>query len=580
MPKLKSIAVEGVFIAAPPLLALAIFRLIRAFPLQPYVSILGSILSLALVASLFLKLDFKWLVLLRATGVGLLYLFWLKDVPFNFEGMFGDNHYYTLAIEKFYYAFLPWSHEYHGIHFSLPPLFFFVIGRVGALLGVALPDLLKYSAFLFVIYLPYVWGYFLGGVFKKDKWLAAFILSLLVAFKNPLPEYSSLAFLAQKGWRFLGMFLILVWYMWLKRKRPHFLKAGLAAGVLFALDFSPLLFISMAIAYDLIASGVAALRNRAGLAKLVRDLGAGMFYYLRLGIVALLLNAVWLVPVVRDLLTHRLGTSFNNFFAASEGHASILQSFALLDPFDLLSIALLVGLANLFLNLTRRGEVDSLRSALLGLLAFILVFYVLNFLGTPIPMQHVSLFILHILALAAVFLAVRFQGQVLLRLALALLVLFSVSRLNENRQNPYALNLARKSAAIHARGEALRREHDLFGKVVFPTTNELFFGKNTYSFITADFFSDAAASFDDRLAYIQETYRRSRTEGPAALHRDLKRTPFGAVHFLLLERDGEGELLFSVNAYHNDLKEFRSKRRFFRFRRGDFPEPYFREIYS
>lgn len=578
MSKLKCIAAEAVFIISPPLLSLAIFQLIRGFPLLPYVSILGSIASLALVAALFLKLDFKWLVLLRATGVGLLYLFWLKDVPFNFEGMFGDNHYYTLAVEKFYYAFLPWSHEYHGIHFSLPPLFFFAIGRIGALLQVALPDLLKYSGFLFVIYLPYAWGYFLGGTFQKDKWLAAFVLSLLVAFKNPLPEYSSLAYLAQKGWHFLGMFLILVWYMWLKRERPHFLKAGLAAGVLFCLDFSPFLFIFMAIAYDLIARLASGLRK--GDARPWRDTWAELFYYGRLGAVALLLNAVWLLPVVRDLLSHRLGTYFNNFFSYQEGHASILQSFAMIDPLDLFAVALLAGLANLFINVTRREEVDSLRGALLGLFAFILVFYVLTFAGTPIPMQHFSLFVVHIAALAAVFLAMRYRGRALFTPALALLVIFSMSRLNDNRQNHYALNLAAKSTAIHARGAALRRGADLFGRVVFPTTNELFFGRNTYSFISADFFSDAAASFDDRLAYIRDLHRHAAEGRPAEFHRALKRTPFGAVHFVLLERGKDGGLFFSVNAYHNDLKEFRSKRRFFHFRRDDFPAGLFREVYS
>ena len=55
--------------------------------------------------------------------------------------------------------------------------------------------------------------------------------------QKPLSEYSSLAFLAQKGWHFLGMFLIIIWFLWLKRERPHFLKAGIAAGALFALDF-------------------------------------------------------------------------------------------------------------------------------------------------------------------------------------------------------------------------------------------------------------------------------------------------------------------------------------------------------
>ena len=580
MEKLKKVSGELIFIAAPVAVSLAAFRAIRGFPLYPYVSILGSIVSLLLITALFLKLDFKWLVLIHSAGIGLLYLFWLKETPFNFEGMFGDNHYYTLAIEKFYYSCLPWSHEYQNIHFSLPPLFFFLVGRVGALLNVTLPDLLKYSSYLFVVYLPYLWGYFLGGIFKKDKWLAAFVLSLLIAFKNPLPEYGSLAYLAQKGWHFLGMFLIIIWFLWLQRERPHFFKAGIAAGALFALDFSPFLFIFMAIALDLLSGLVQKYKDRAAPGKIGRELFGDIFYYVRLGAVALLLNAVWIAGVARDMLTHRLGTYFNNFFAFSEGHASIFRSFALLEPFDLFSLVLILGLAGLFLSHPRQRDIDSLRRVFFGLVAFSLAFYLLAFVRMPMPMQHVSLFMLHVMALAVAFQAVRFKQHALLPLALALMVLFSISQLNDNKQNQYALNLAKKSAAIHQRGASLRKNFAVGGKVVFPTTNELFFGSRTYSFITADFFSDAAASFDDRLAYIQEITKLARTGRPGDFHRALKHTPFGENHFLVLEKGKDGELFFSVNAYHNDLKEFRSKRRFFHFQRGDFPPEYFLEIHD
>ncbi len=580
MEKLKKISGEAIFLVAPAAISLAIFHAIRNYPLYPYISILGSIVSLLLVASLLLKLDWKWLVLLRATGVGLLYLFWLKDASLNFEGMFGDNHYYTLAVEKFYYSFLPHSHEYQGIHFSLPPLFFFLIGRVGALLKVSLPDLLKYSSFLFVVYLPYLWGYFLGGIFKKDKWLAAFVLSLLVSFKNPLPEYNSLAYMAQKGWHFLGMFLILVWYLWLKREKPHFLKAGIAAGALFALDFSPFLFIFIAIVFELSARLLDELKAGTGLRRALTGLWHGLFYYIRLGIVALLVNLAWVLPVIGDMLTHRLGTYFNNFFSFSEGHASIFLSLSLFDPFDLFSIVLIIGLANLLLNVSRHVEIDSLRLVFIGLIAFAVVFYILAFARIPMPMQHFSLFILHVMALSAVFLATKIKSRAWLTLALSLLVVASIHQLNDNKQNQYALNMAQKSAALYDRGAGLRRNYDLYEKVVFPTTNELFFGKKTYSFITADFFSDAAASFDDRLEYMRRLYRQKEAGQTAAFFKNLKDTPFGQVHYVLLQKGKDGGLFFSVNAYHNDLREFRSKRKFFYFSRNDFPDAYAKEIYQ
>jgi hypothetical protein len=580
MEKIKKILLETIFIISPAVISLLIFNLIRNFPLYPYVSILGSIISLLLIASLFLKVDFKWLVLIRSTGIGLLYLFWLKDTPFNFEGMFGDNHYYTLAIEKFYYSFLPYSHEYNHIHFSLPPLFFFLIGRIGALLKMSLPDLLKYSSFLFAVYLPYLWGYFLGGLFKKDKWLAAFLLSLLIPFKNPLPEYSSLAFLAQKGWHFLGMFLIVIWYLWLKREKPNFLKAGIGAGVIFALDFSPFLFIFMAIIFDLLSVLVRELRDSKGFKKSWRNLFMELFYYVRLGMVALLINLVWVLPVIKDMLSHRLGTYFNNFFSFPEGHASIFRSLALLDPFDLFSIALLIGLCNLFLNVSRQQGIDSLRLIFFGLIMFALIFYTLTFAKMPIPMQHFSLFFLHVMALATVFFIINFKRHGLLPIALSLLVLSSISQLNDNKQNQYALKLALTSTSIYNRGEALRQNHDFFGQTIFPTTNELFFGQKTYSFITADFFSDAAASFDDRLEYIRQIYSHKEAGQSKLFYSAMKNTPYGEINYLILEKDKDKQLVFSVNAYHNDLMVFRSKRKFFYFTAADFPADYFQEIYD
>ena len=568
------------FVIAPVAISLLLFRLIRNFPIYPYASIVGSLVSLLLIASLFLKVDFKWLVLIRSAGIGLLYLFWLKDTPFNFEGMFGDNHYYTLAVEKFYYSFFPYSHEYNNIHFSLPPLFFFLIGRIGALLKVSLPDLLKYSAYLFAVYLPYIWGYFLGGIFKKDKWLAAFLLSLLIPFKNPLPEYSSLAYLAQKGWHFLGMFLIVIWYLWLKREKPHFLKAGLAAGIIFALDFSPFLFIFMAIIFDLFSVLYRELKDSSGLAKSWQNFFVELYYYVRLGIVALLVNLVWLLPVIKDMLSHRLGTYFNNYFAYSEGHASIFQSLALLDPFDLFSIVLIFGLGYLFFEDSRHREIASLRLIFFGMILFALVFYSLTFAKIPMPMHHFSLFILHVMTLAAVFLVIKFKHHILLPIGVSLLVLFSVSQLNDNKQNQFALKQSKLSAAIYNRGEALRQKYDFYEKTIFPTTNELFFGKKTYSFITADFFSDAAASFDDRLEYIRAIYRHKQAGQSTLFYTSLKNTPYGEIGYIILQKDKGGQLLFSINAYHNDLKEFRSKRKFFSFTPADFPSEYFKEIYD
>ena len=59
--------------------------------------------------------------------------------------------------------------------------------------------------------------------------------------------------------------------------------------------------------------------GKSGWRKTWADFFGEFFYYVRLGTVALLLNLVWLLPVVRDMLTHHLGTYFNNFLPIVKG---------------------------------------------------------------------------------------------------------------------------------------------------------------------------------------------------------------------------------------------------------------------
>jgi len=545
-------------------------------PPRPFTTILGSAVALLLVLSLLAKADAKVLLALRATGIGLLYLFWLKDTPFGFEGMFGDNHYYTLAIEKFFYSWAPDSHEYAGIHFALPPLYFGLIGRLGALAHVPLLALLKYSSYLFVIYLPYVWGWSLGPVLGEKKWLAAFVLALLVPMKNPIEEYGSLAFMAQKGWHFLGTFAVVAWYLWVRQKRPAWWKAGLVAGVIFATDFAPFLFLFAAILFEL---AELAWREPGTMGPRLRAAARRFGYYAGIGCVTLALNLIWIVPVARDVLTHPRGTYFNNYFAYTEGHASLFQSLAILSPFDLMSLVFLAALFNLFVNLATRPETDDLRRMFYAILGFVLLFYGLSFLRFTLLMHHVSFYLLHLLAFSAVLLALKYEGLRWFRPLLALLVIVSLHTLSDNPQNDYALRYSIESTQRYQAGAALRKAHDFRNQIIFPTTGELFYGSNTFSFITADFFSDVAASFEHRLEYIRTLHAMKERGDRRGFFAGLKRTPWGHIQYVILENGRDGELFFSVNAYHNDLKVFRDRRKFFRFTAADFPPSYCRQIY-
>jgi len=58
MEKIKKILTEMMFVIAPVAISLLLFRLIRNFPIHPYVSIVGSLVSLLLIASLFFESGF------------------------------------------------------------------------------------------------------------------------------------------------------------------------------------------------------------------------------------------------------------------------------------------------------------------------------------------------------------------------------------------------------------------------------------------------------------------------------------------------------------------------------------------
>ena len=113
----KKIVREILFVVSPVVLVLLLFPLVKNVPKFPYVTILGSLVSLILIVSVLLHTNDRVLLVIRGTLIGVLYLFWLKGSLFGFEGFFWDSRYYALAVERFYHSFLPYSQEYKYIHF-------------------------------------------------------------------------------------------------------------------------------------------------------------------------------------------------------------------------------------------------------------------------------------------------------------------------------------------------------------------------------------------------------------------------------------------------------------------------------
>ena len=542
---IKKIVREILFVASPVILCLLFFTLLKNVPKFPYVTILGSLVSLILIVSVLLNVDDRVLLVIRGTLIGVLYLFWLKGSLFGFEGFFWDNRYYALAVERFYHSFLPYSQEYKYIHFSLPPLFYFIIGRIGALFKVALPTLLKASSFLFVIYLPYLWGYGLKGIFKEKRWMAAFLLSLLVPFKTYESWYGSLGTIAQKGLHLTGIFLMIAWYVWVRQKKVPFWKAGLVAGLFFAFDYYPFMVIFIAVIIEISGLIIEQKSIREGVSRLL--------YYTKVAGIVVCVNLVWLAPVVLDLIKNTWGTSYNGWFDISG--ASLLKVIGLFDGFDLLSVVLIAGMVNLFLNVSESPDMKTLRVLFVSLIAFLFMAYVLSFWKISFLFADVSLFLVYLLGLGSVFLFFHFGKKKSLAVVI-LIIISSIAVLNQKEQNSGLLDFSETSSQRYRRGEALREEHDFKDAIVFPYVNELIYGGGAYSFISPVMtYSDIAASFEERLEYVRSLVALLEEGDGIEFYRRLKKNPYGQASYLLLKKDRQsGRLTFDIMVYLNDLK--------------------------
>ena len=531
--------------------------------------------SLVLIISVLLKASDKALLVIRGTVIGILYLFWLKGSQFNFEGFFWDNRYFALAVERFYHSFLPFSHEYKYIHFSLPPLYFFLTGKVGSLLKVSLPLLLKYTGYLFVVYLPYLWGYGLKGIFKEKKWYAAFILSLLIPFKTYESWYGAIGTFSQKSWHFIGIFLIIIWYIWVRKQNPKFIKAGILAGIVFAFDYYPFIPILFAILLEI---GAEIYPNQG-----LKDALKRFFYYAKMALVVIFVNLVWILPVIIDLIKNQWGTSYNDWFHVSG--ANILNVLGFFNNFDFLSIVFLAGFLNLFINISKSRDMKHLKTMLVSLILFALIIYMLSFVEFTFLFANFSLFLIHILALSCVFILLHLGKKKSIPIVI-LLIICSSSVLNQTEQNKNLWNYSITSSQRYRISERFRKQNDFKDEIIFPYTNELFYGQNTYSFISSTItYSDIAASYEKRLDYVKNLENLMRDKKTREFYTKLKHTPFGRINYLMLKKAKESNTLyFDLKIYLNDLK-YPDKRGddrniHFYFDAANFDKEFFTRIYN
>ncbi len=571
----KKILFEILFIISPALLPFVILPTLQSIPKFPYVTILGSLASLVLIISVLSKVSDKALLVIRGTVIGLLYLFWLKGSQFSFEGFFWDNRYFALAVERFYHSFLPFSHEYKYIHFSLPPLYFFITGKVGSLIKLSLPLLLKYSGFLFVVYLPYLWGYGLKGIFNEKKWYAAFILSLLIPFKTYESWYGAIGTYSQKSWHFIGIYLIIIWYIWVRKKNPKFIKAGILAGIVFAFDYYPFIPIFLVILLEIAMEII----PNHGLNEALKR----FFYYAKIALVVIGVNLVWIFPVIIDLVKNQWGTSYNDWFHVSG--ANILNVLGFFNNFDFLSVVFLAGFLNLFINISKSGDMKHLKTMFVSLVLFGLVIYVLSFVKFTFLFANYSLFLIHILSFSCVFILLHLGKKKSIPIVI-LLIICSISVLNQTEQNKNLWNYSITSSHRYRISDQFRKDNNLKDEIIFPYTNELFYGQNTYSFISSTItYSDIAASYEKRLDYVKSLESLMRNKKTQEFYTKLKHTPYGQINYLMLKKSKESNTLyFDLKIYLNDLKypDKRGDKRDinFTFDAADFDNEFFTQIYN
>jgi len=125
----------------------------------------------------------------------------LAKVPFGLDGLGGDQSFRSVAMTRYSITALPADFGYRGLGTFMPPLWYWLAGRVAAAIGMPGWTLLKWAQIVTAFLAPALAFWFWRRV--VDLRAAAVVAAIaVVAVPNPL-----------KGEQWLSMALILPWWL-------------------------------------------------------------------------------------------------------------------------------------------------------------------------------------------------------------------------------------------------------------------------------------------------------------------------------------------------------------------------------
>lgn len=298
----------------------------------------------------------------------------LNATPFAPYGALADQGYRTAALTKFAHSWELVDYAYKDLPSFYPPLYFWVLGRLSALLGVPAWEMLK-TGTLMVAFLVPVGGWFLWRPVVGPRRAAAVILVTSLVFQQWYVPHLWLAIAVFVPW-WLRYVLGVVWpddhpggvdRPGGRRLTPGQVVTGILLGSVVALTYWYVLAMGLLQLVALLGLRRAFRRHgRPPEPASLRDVG------LVLGGVAAVTIPYWLPLALRVLTTPGARTMQNRYFTADE----VQLPLPFLD-FDLQGMVLLFGLAAL--ALTAHRSRCSLH--LLGLVAAAYALYLLGYLG-------------------------------------------------------------------------------------------------------------------------------------------------------------------------------------------------------
>jgi galactan 5-O-arabinofuranosyltransferase len=429
----------------------------------------------------------------------------LNATDFAPLGAVADQSYRTAYLTKFGHHWGLVDYAYKDLPSFYPPLFFWVLGRLGALLGVAPWKMLKIGLLASAFLVP-VSGWFLWRPIAGPRRAAAVVIVSSLAFQD---WYNAHLWLA------IAVFV--PWWLWfvLGAGRSRQLTRGELVGAV-------LLGAAVALTYwYVLLIGLVQLVVLLALRRVARAHGRELEpHWLRdvavvLGGIVVVTAIYWLPLAVSVLTTSGASPMQNRYYTGEE--VSLPSAFL---SFDLRGFVLLAGLVWLAATALRRP----LSMHLLGLVGAAYVVYLIGYLGfladTPIDTLRVNGVIEFALAagaalgamdLARLVISKRLYERIdpaaaLVAIAIGAVVLVFALGQDSVRSMPY-LEQQRKAAyptrLIRDFEKATHGNAD--GSVVLTDLTELSSFLPVYVFNTSDaHYSHPAALFNDRAHLLQQ----------------------------------------------------------------------------